>query len=299
MNLRDLHYLVTLADLRHFGRAADACHVTQPALSGQIKKLEEELGVLLFERTPRALGITPVGEAVIAAARDALRETTRILEIARAARDPFAGPFRLGVISTAAPSLLLYALPALRKQFPDLRPEITEETTDLLLARLARHDLEAAIIATDPEDPDLASLPLHVEPFLLAVAPGHALDRPGPARLPDIDRRDLLLLTDAHCLRDQVLGSCQLDPARSSGSLANLRASSLETLIQLVAAGHGWTLLPQLTTLRPGFDQSGVILRKVEGSPGRAMRLAYRRSFPGAATLSRLAETIIASIPDL
>jgi len=292
MNLRDLRYLVTLADLRHFGRAAEACHVSQPALSGQIKKLEEELGVTLFERAPRALGVTPVGEAVIAAARAALDDVARIEAIARAARDPFAGPLRLGVIMTVAPYLLPLALPALKRAYPALQPEITEETTDLLMARLRRHEIDAAVIATEPDDDDLVTLPLFDELFLLAVAPGHPLDQPGRARLGSIDRDDLLLLADAHCLRDQVLGSCAFDPFRAKGALANLRASSLETLIQLVAAGHGWTLLPRMATERPGFAQSGVKLRAIEGEPGRSLRLAYRRSYPGEEMLKRVAEVI-------
>ncbi len=292
MNLRDLRYLVTLADLRHFGRAADACHVTQPALSGQIKKLEDGLGVALFERAPRALGVTPVGEKVIEAARAILRDVERIEEIARAARDPFAGVFRLGVIMTAAPYLLPYALPALREAFPRLRPEICEETTDLLLERLRRHEIEAALIATDPDDDDVATLPLFEEPFLLAAPAGHALDQPGAVSLDQLDRADLLLLTDAHCLRGQVLNSCRLDPLTANGALVNLRASTLETLIQLVASGTGWTLLPFLATRRSGFDHTRIKLREIASAPSRTVRLAYRRSYPGAAMLKSVAAVI-------
>ena len=242
MNLRDLRYVVSVAELGHFGRAAAACNVSQPTLSGQILKLEEELGVAIFERVGKRVRPTPVGEQIIIHARKAIGAAMDIAATARASRDPLAGVIRLGVIPTIAPYLMPFALPAAAEKMPRAPLTLIEDLTGRLLPALAAGDLDAAIIATAPDNDRLAEIELYEEPFFLVMSRHHALARQ-PSIEPDrIDRSTLLLLTDGHCLRDQALDLCQ--QTGSAEGLANVRASSLETLLQLAAANYGTTLAP-------------------------------------------------------
>ena len=173
MNLRDLHYLVAVADARHFGRAAEICHVSQPTLSTQLTKLEAELGITLLERSSKAVAVTPLGAAVVARARAVLEQAEAIKEIARGARDPMSGPLALGIIPTLAPYLLPWILAPLNRHFPDLELSLHEDLTDHLLARLRAHELDAALVALPIDDPDLETLPLFDEAFWVAYPPEH------------------------------------------------------------------------------------------------------------------------------
>ena len=295
MNLRDLRYVVAVADHHHFGRAAEHCFVSQPTLSGQIRKLEDELGVTLFERTNRSVEVTPIGEAVVTHARRILDEVQAMEGAAHASRDPLAGPLRLGVIPTLAPYLMPLVLAPLRAEFPQLRLVLDEEVTARLVDRLRRHELDAALIATRPEE-DLVEIPLCDEPFWLAHPADHPLQQQEDIGEDDLPVDELLLLTDGHCLSDQVMSVCHLEHGRVQ---ADLRASSLETLVQLVGAGYGCTFIPALALRSFGSTGMGVVLRPLTiPSAQRRIRLVARRTFTNPAALEALADLIRSHLPN-
>ncbi|MGE0719274.1 MAG: LysR substrate-binding domain-containing protein [Alphaproteobacteria bacterium] len=281
MNLRDLSYLLAVADHRHFSRAAAAAHVSQPTLSGQIAKLEAELGVALFERDSRNVALTPAGAAIAVEARAALAHAEAIREIARAHRDPLAGPFRLGVIASLGPFLAPDLLPAIEHDAPRMTIELTEDLTDALLDALRGHRIDAALVATAPDGDDLATIVLFDEPFLVAHAPGHPLAARKRLTTDAIGGETLLLLAEGHCLRDQALALCgtaAVDP--------RLKAASLLTLMGLVAAGHGATLVPKLAA----SWAEGLSLREIAGADAhRRIRLVARRHYPRMAALDVVA----------
>lgn len=297
MNLRDLRYAATVAELGHFGRAAEACHVSQPALSGQIRKLEDELGVRLFERTNRAVRITPVGEAIIAQAREVLDHVERLRATAAAHRDPMAGTLRLGMIPTIGPYLTPVLLPGLRQAMPTLEVRLREDVTLAIEEMLLEGELDAAVTATPPGDPRLEAIPLYDEPFWVALPNGHPLAGGDEVDIHAIRPDELLLLADGHCLRDQVLHFCEL-PGQSTAPIDTHR-TSLTTILALVGAGAGVTLVPA-TSLREAWvtDFGIAVRREASGKAARAVRLVFRRSFPRRRMLERLADTVCATVPD-
>ncbi len=243
MNLRDLRYLVAVAEHKHFGRAAEACFVSQPTLSTQIKKLEEELGVTLIERTNRQVMLTPVGERIVAQAQRVLREVSQMVHIAEEHKDPYGGEFRLGIIPTVAPYLLPKILGPLRKALPKLRIQLTEAQTAVLTRMVREGDLDAAVLALPLEEDNLKQHKLYTENFYFAVSRNHPKAGKKSVRLADLDNEQVLLLEDGHCLRDQALEVCQSHNAVEN---TNFRATSIETLRQMVAADVGITLMPEL-----------------------------------------------------
>jgi LysR family hydrogen peroxide-inducible transcriptional activator len=243
MNIRDLKYLVSVADHCHFGKAAEACFVSQPALSMQIKKLEDTLGVQLIERTSKKIFLTEIGKLVTQQARDILFRVEAMREIANLARDPFCGELHLGVIPTLAPYLLPYIIPGLSKIFPKLTIYLAEETTSNLLIKVSQGKLDGALLALPLVDEDFFALPLFEEEFVLAIPPNHPLAKRKIAKLSDLENKTLLLLEDGHCLRDQALTVCHRVNASESKSF---RATSLETLRHMVASKAGITLMPKL-----------------------------------------------------
>lgn len=274
MNLRDLEYLVAVAEHRHFGRAAVACFVSQPTLSTQLKKLESELGVPLIERNPRQVMLTATGEQVVARARVVLGEVDAIRGIARHARDPRSGRLRLGVFPTLAPYLLPHVVPTLRARFPQLELFLVEEKTEALLEQLHGGRLDAAVLAFPVADDALDGELLFREDFLLAVPAGHALAVADEVRLESLESEHLLLLADGHCLREQALAVCQLAGARE---YSGFRATSLETLRHMVAAGVGVTLLPELSAQPPMPQLSSIrLLRFAAPAPHREVGLFWR-----------------------
>lgn len=288
MNLRDLKYLVALADHKHFGRAAAASFVSQPTLSTQIKKLEDELGVALVERAPRKVMLTPVGREIVERARKVIAEVEQMAEIARRSKDPEAGTVRLGMFPTLGPYLLPHVLPAVRERFPRLELLLVEEKTDQLLTRLREGRLDAALLALPVHDDQLHIEPLFDEPFLLAVPQRHELAGQSSLRLRDLDDRHLLLLEDGHCLRDQALEVCRLAGADERDGF---RATSLETLRQMVAAGVGITLLPALSVQPPVPPSPDIHLLPFEGQPPhRRIAMLWRRSSAMHGFLMQLAD---------
>jgi LysR family hydrogen peroxide-inducible transcriptional activator len=299
MNLRDLKYFIALAETRHFGQAAARSFVSQPTLSGQLKKLEDELGVALFERTRKSVALTAVGATLLPYARRAVEEAEALAQLARASQDPLAGPLRLGVIPTLSPYLMPLVLAPLRRQHPQLKLVLTEELTEHLLERLQRHEIDAALIATPVKDPELAKRALFDEPFWLAIPRKHPLyDKDSIVRR-DLDQLDLLLLSEGHCLAEQAMEVCHLRERVQAGEQADLRAASLDTLLQLVGAGMGATLVPALALRSAAMTGSGVVTRQLEVPDAyRRVSLVWRRGFPRAAAVAALAEVILAQLPN-
>lgn len=288
MNLRDLRYLLALAEHRHFGRAAAASFVSQPTLSTQIRKLEEELGVTLVERMPRRVLLTETGREIVARARDVLNEVEQIRGIARRTRDPEAGTVRLGIFPTLGPYLLPHVVPAIRERFPKLELLLVEEKTEEVLKRLREGKLDAGVLALPIHDDSLHAEFLFEEPFLLAVPSEHLLAAKSALKLSELEDESLLLLEDGHCLRDQALEVCHMAGA---GEKNGFRATSLETLRQMVASGVGITLLPVLAVQPPVAQAGNLRLIEFRGrSPSRRIAMLWRKSSALAPFLKRLAQ---------
>ena len=249
MTLRELEYLVALAKYRHFGRAAEACLVSQPTLSAQIKKLEDELGVALVERDSRGVILTSYGHETAARAKRILLEVQQLKESVQQNQNPEAGTIRLGIFPTLGPYLLPHVVPKIRKRYPDLELLLIEEKSGGLLSRLREGDIDAGILALPINDSQLRTEFLFEERFLLAVPKSHPFARRVSLPVGELMHHDLMLLEEGHCLRDQALEVCSFSGAEERSSF---RATSLETLRQMVSAEVGITLLPELATLNQG-----------------------------------------------
>jgi LysR family hydrogen peroxide-inducible transcriptional activator len=285
-SVRQLEYAVALADALHFGRAARACAVTQPALSAQVAALEELLELRLFERSRRGVRQTAAGAAVIERAREILRGLDELVETARGAREPLCGALHLGVIPTLAPYLLPRWLPRVRAAWPRLRLFLHEDRTARLVAALAEGRLDLLLLALPVGRADVESFPIFDEPFLLAAPRGHALARGrGPVRESALAGEPVLLLEDGHCLRDQALAVCQQAGAREA---TDVRAASLGTLVQMVAGGLGVTLLPASAVAAEVRGRSVVVRPFRAPAPRRRIGLAWRKSSPRAAEFREL-----------
>lgn len=293
MTLQDLRYVAALADYRHFGRAAAACDIGQSTLSTQIKKLETELGITLFERTTQSVSITALGAEIAARARQVLAEVEAIAAIGKTISGPLAGRFSLGVIPTLGPYLLSWLVPALKHEYPELRLAVREDLTVSLLERLASHRIDAAMVALPVPDHRLDMLPLFDEPFWFAEPrPG----KPGSSKIikeAELRGRKLLLLTEGHCLRDQALAICGTNEHEAA---EDFRATSLETILQMVATGLGSTLLPAMAC--NDGRASVVSTRPLEPGIGRRIGLVWRRSYPRISDLHLLARTIQTHLPE-
>lgn len=295
MNLRDLRYLVALSEHKHFGRAAEASFVSQPTLSTQIKKLEDELGVALVERTPRKVLLTEVGSEIVQRARDVLNEVEQIKAIARRTVDPGSGSLRLGIFPTLGPYLLPHVVGKIRTRFPRLELLLVEEKTEVILRQLREGRLDAGILALPLHDLQLHSEFLFEEPFVVAVPEENNLAARHSLRLEDLVDQSVLLLEDGHCLRDQALEVCQLAGA---GEKSGFRATSLETLRQMVAANVGITLLPMLAVKPPVAQAEHVVLIPFSGvAPSRRIAMVWRKSSAVGAFLREFAG-LFRDLPD-
>lgn len=299
MNLRDLKYIIAVADTHHFGQAADRCFVSQPTLSGQIKKLEDELGVAIFERTNRSVEITPVGETIVAHARLMMEQADVIQQLARAHQDPLAGPLRIGAIPTLSPYLMPLILLPLKRQHPQMKLVLSEELTDALLERLHNHEIDAALLATPIEEQEFSTLPLFEEPFWVAYPRKHPFYTKEKITLRDVSHENLLLLAEGHCLAKQAMDVCHIKERQTQGEMADLRAASLETLIQLVGAGFGITLVPALAMGGSWTTGSGVVAQPLTiADASRRVSLVFRTSFPRRAALKAFANIIRDNLPN-
>ena len=295
MNFKDLQYALALEKRRSFSRAAEDCGVAQPTLSAQVRKLEDELGIELFERDGRTIRITPTGELILDQARLALEAVARIEELAQMRSDPMVGPLRVGVIPTLAPYLLPGVLGALQAQLPQAPLVVVEDMTHRLLDAIVAGRLDVAILATEHRDGNLTEIALFDEPFSLALPAGHPLAARPRVRTDELDPAGLILLADGHCLADQALALCAQTRAR--GSRSDLSATSLETVLNLVEAGLGTTIVPALARahFEGRFDR--IAFRPLDGpQSARTIRAVHRAFVPRRAAIERLARTIRASI---
>lgn len=299
MNLRDLRYIVSVADHGHFSRAAEACNVSQPTLSGQIRKLEDELGLAIFERVGRTVRPTPAGTQILAYARNALAAADDIVAIAQAGRDPLAGPFHLGIIPTLAPYLMPYILPSAKQTLSAMRLILVEDLTVRLIELVVDGKLDAAIIASDPEVPALRTETLFDEDFWLVLGHDDALNKKNRIDIGDIDSHSLLLLTDGHCLRDQALELCG-GPHDADDTFADMRATSLTTLLHMAAAGYGMTLIPALALKEEQPLPGNLIARSLSGTKARRrVRLISRPTHPRRSAMNALATVIRGSVAEV
>jgi LysR family transcriptional regulator, hydrogen peroxide-inducible genes activator len=287
VNLRDLEYAVCLAAEGQFRRAAARCHISQPTLSAQVAKLEDELGIQLFERGTRAATPTVNGRALIRQAQVVLDEVERLKAMARAGQDPLKGPFHLGVIPTAGPYLLPRLLPTLRDRWPQLQLLLREEQTELLLDRLRAGSLDAAILSLPLDGVDLRWETLLSEPILVALPHHHPLANQERVAQIALASEPIVLLEEGHCLRDQSLSICE---AAGLNSRRDVQAAGLESLRQMVMAGIGVALIPELATVPPfGIGELAVYRHFDRPEPSRELVLAWRRSFPRGDALRDLA----------
>jgi LysR family hydrogen peroxide-inducible transcriptional activator len=284
--LQQLAYLVALADEGHFGRAAAASHVTQPALSTQVRELERRLGTPLVERLPRTIRFTPAGEAVVARARRVLHDVEEMMEEAAAGEGELVGPVVVGVIPTVAPYVLGALVPTLVNRFPAAEVRLEELRTEPLLAHLRDGRVDLALLALPVNGDDLRVAELATDPFLLAVPVDHALARGrGPVSVDVLAEQRVLLLEDGHCLRDQALAVCELAGTHP----ADARGTSLPTLVQMVAAGGGVTLLPASAAAVEARPGNGIAVRRFREPVHRTLGFAWRVSSPRGAAYEELA----------
>ena len=306
-SLRDLQYVVAVADNGHFGHAAEACAVSQPALSAQVRKLEENLGVVIFERGGRRVLVTPGGEDIVAHARIVLREAGGLVDLARTKSRPMTGPFALGAIASLGPFYFPRILAPLRQKFPELVLSLREDLTESLLALLHDGGLDAALVSPPIDETGLESRPIFFEPFELAAPVGHPLLDQRTA-VPDcLDRPDLILLEQGHCLRDQTIDVCGLSGAgrrESAGSdspAPSVQATGIETLRHMIGAGAGFSLLPSLAVrdmTGAEISVSGLVGYRPSGRlPGRVVSMVWRARSPRADEIRSMADYLSNSIP--
>jgi LysR family hydrogen peroxide-inducible transcriptional activator len=290
LKLKDLRYLVSLADQRHFGRAAARCFVSQPTLSAQLKKLEQSLGVQLIERAPNNVSLTAVGEEIVARARRILEASDEVVGLARTHQDPLGGRLRVALLPTIGPYLLPQVAPLIRKALPRLQLHLYEYQTAPMLEKLHVGELDLGILALPVELEGLESRELYREEFLLAASERHPLAAQERVRVSDLRDAKLLLLEEGHCLRDQALEVCSRVGLRDS---QDFRATSLETLRQMVAAGAGVTLLPELAGRGAYRSGHGVVLRPfVRPAPARQVGAVWRKTTPRRAAIDAVMELV-------
>jgi LysR family hydrogen peroxide-inducible transcriptional activator len=292
MTLTELRYIVTLAQQQHFGQAAEQCHVSQPTLSIAVKKLEQELGVDLFERSKNRVSPTPVGEQVIAQAQRVLEESAAIHDIASAGKDQLNNPLHVGAIFTIGPYLFPNFIPALRKLAPNMPLVVEEGFTATLRRRLRKGELDVIIVALPFTEPDVVTQPLFEEPFVVLLPKTHPLAAQQSIKPAELKDENVLMLGEGHCFGDQVRELLPCQPAGSEeGIRTHSEGSSLETLRHMVASGLGITILPLSATL--GTKYRGLVTRPLEGKKAtRSVALAWRASFPRHKAIDALRSAI-------
>jgi LysR family hydrogen peroxide-inducible transcriptional activator len=289
LTLRQLQYVVAVADRQSFRKAAEACHVAQPSLSAQVAQVEEGLGVQIFERDKRGVALTTAGRVLVERARALLIAADELVESARTLADPFAGTLRVGVIPTIGPYLLPELAPVLRERYPRLSFVWNEDRTAVLVERLGRAELDAAILALESDIGDLPHLVLGKDPFVFAAPPAHPLSASKrPLRPDDLEGERVLLLDDGHCFRDQALSFC----ARAGAEEAGYRATSLATLVQMAAGGAGVTLLPTLAVGLENRRDALCVRPFAPKAPSRTLALVWRKGSALETTIRAVGETL-------
>lgn len=288
MNLRDLQYLIAIADLRNFSQAANKCCVSQPTLSNQIRKLEDTLGVVIFERSNKRVMPTETGEQIIALARRVLREVDAMHDVAQSAQDPLAGKFRLGAFPTLSTYIFPSLVPKITAALPQLKLVLVEEKTQVLIERLKRGELDAALLALPVHDDQLVVKKLFDDEFFLAVPPQHPLAKTKQVDQAALSASTLLLLEEGHCLRDQALEVCHLVGMEEE---QDFRATSLETLRQMVKAGTGITFMPKMAIQA---DETGIVyIPFKKPAPYRTIGLVWRKTTARTAVIEKLIAMLV------
>lgn len=302
-SLKQLRYLVTLSETKHFGKAAEACSVTQSTLSAGIQELETQLDAALVDRTKRKVLLTPLGQVMAARSRELIAQAEEMVLLARAVSEPLAGPLNLGVIPTVSPFLLPRVLRGLRRRFPKLKLFLREDLTARLLQQLEAGRLDLLLLALPIEARGVETLPLFSDHFRFACRNDHPLAESNGVPMPALQNEALLLLEDGHCLRDHALDACQLPrPARGGSGQESVAATSLHTLVQMVDNGLGVTLLPDLALQAGILRGTDVVARPVmaqdqAGPPARQIGLVWRRGTQRAKEFRLFGEALLAALP--
>lgn len=295
MTLTELKYLITLEEERHFGRAADKCHVSQPTLSVAIKRLEEELGVIIFERNKNTLQLTPIGEKVVVQAQEVLNQAAMVLEIAQEGKNQLNSPLRLGAIYTLGPYLLPHLIPLLQQSTPEMPLYIEEGYTAVLRRKLRSGELDAILVALPFTEADVVTRHLYDEPFELLLPNNHPWVKEDEISINQLPNEKLLLLGEGHCFRDQVFEACPALEKNLNNPNQNLisEGGSLETIRHMVATGLGITVLPASALGMQSYAPHLLVTRPfVKPAPKRSVALAWRASFPRPKAIDALIEAI-------
>lgn len=296
MTLNELRYIVAVARERHFGHAAESCHISQPTLSVAVRKLEDELGVTLFERGPGEMTVTPIGRRIVEQAQRVLEEAAVVRQLASQGQDDLVGMLRLGVIYTIGPYLLPHLIPRLHRRAPDMPLQIEESYTAQLGERLKAGDLDVLILSLPFDEPGVMTQAVYEEPFVVLMPLGHPLEAATQVDAATLARQDLLLLGPGHCFRDQVLRfcpECNRLSVTSDNMQRTLEGSSLETIRLMVATGVGITVLPYTSVSGYAYPSDLLSIRPFEApAPTRMVALAWRKSFPRQRVIALLAEAI-------
>ena len=294
MNIRDLRYVVALSETRHFRAAAERCFVSQPTLSGQIQKLEGELGLRLFERNNRRVEITPDGATIVQQVYRALEEIEQISTLAAQMKDPMSGVLRIGMIPTLAPYLIPRFLGPLEEHFPSLSVQIVEAVTGELVNKLTAHQLDAVLIADKDVQEDLKAVPLFDEPFSVIHPVDHPFYLSDTVTLRRLEREPLLMLSDEHCITGQIRELIDITAPEH-----DFTAASMQTLLQLVSNGNGCTVVPIMATTGSWMSDMGIVAKSIrEKRARRRVSLVYRKTFPRAEPLLHVAAVICESLPN-
>jgi len=294
IKLKDLKYLVAVADTRHFGRAAARCFVSQPTLSTQLKKLEEYLGLQLIERQPRRVTLTAAGELIVERARRIIEASAEVTEIARAAHDPLAGRLRVALLPTIGPYLLPLVMQKIRKALPRLELMLYEFQTAPMLEHLQAGDIDVGILALPAQGASLTTRPLYDEPFVVLAPAGHPLAARSSVKPGDLSGHTLLLLEEGHCLRDQALDVCSRINVHER---QDFRATSIETLRQMVVAGAGITLLPELASRGAYAAAKGSVLRPfAKPAPSRTVGAVWRKNSARSVAIAAMLDVVAAEV---
>ncbi len=299
MNLSELRYVVALAHERHFGRAAAACFVSQPTLSVAVKKLEQELGVVLFERASHEVRVTPAGERVVEKAQQALEAVQSVRQVASAESDQLAGPLRIGAIYTIGPYLFPDLIPNLNERAPKMPLIVEENYTAALAEKLKQGDLDVIVISLPFDEPNILTLPLYEEPFVILLPASHPLTARKTLRCKNLEDETILMLGAGHCFRDQVIEACPAcapKATRESNPVYTAEGSSLETIRHMVASGMGLTVLPCTAAGADRYSQRLLAIRRFSNpSPCRVVALAWRATFPRPKVIDVVKNAIAAS----
>lgn len=293
MTLTELRYIIALAQERHFGRAAEQCFVSQPTLSIAVKKLEDELGVPLFERSKNALQLTPIGERIVEQAQRVLEEAQNIKELAIEGKDQLKTPLRLGAIYTIGPYLFPHLIPCLRELAPDMPLYLEENFTDVLRGKLRRGELDAVVIALPFEDTDVLVRTLYDEPFVMLLPPGHEWQQLDAIEPDELKSTRLLMLGEGHCFRDQVLEACPSVAKPHESDALVTEGNSLETIRHMVASGLGASVVPLSAVSGPAKSDMVAVKPFSDPKPKRTLALAWRASFPRPKAIESVIESIM------